>query len=40
MLKDTSAKKAPKTRRYSKKATPSVAEDPTAVAASEEKAAE
>ena len=40
MLKDTAAKKAPKTRRSRKKATASVAEAPTAEAASEEKAAE
>ena len=40
MLKDTAAKKAPKTRRSRKKATASVAEPPTAEAASEEKAAE
>ena len=39
-LKDTAAKKAPKTRRSRKKATASVAEAPTAEAASEEKAAE
>ena len=40
MLKDTAVKKAPKTRRSRKKATASVAEAPTAEAASEEKAAE
>ena len=40
MLKDTAAKKAPKTRRSRKKATAAVTEAPAAEAASEEKAAE
>ncbi len=40
MLKDTAAKKAPKTRRSRKKSTTAVAEAPAADAAGEEKAAE
>ena len=40
MLKDTAAKKAPKTRRSRKKSTAAVTEAPAAEAASEEKAAE
>ena len=40
MLKDTAAKKAPKTRRSRKKSTAAVTEAPAAEAASKEKAAE